>query len=128
MLTEIPIKTLNPVVDAQGNPFVGARVVFKLDRTDLDVIDNSPIIATAEASVALDGAGLLPVGAMALWPNSRGRTGSRWSIGVKQGTSWILGPVLVHVTPPVSPAVDLDLFTLLADPTAVAPAYLSPGV
>ena len=126
-LLEVDIVTTNPVYASDGTPFSGAKVVWSLDRNDIDVPTNSPVIASTLQSVAyLDADGKLPALGMQLWANSRGRSGSRWIIGVKRDDKYVLGPVSVFVTPPTNPATNLELFALLNDPLAVSPAYLNP--
>jgi hypothetical protein len=75
MLTKVNVTVL--CADQQGNPAAGARIVVKLDRTDVDTTSGyvfpEQIVATADA----DGTAVL-----ALWPNELGATSSRYKVEI----------------------------------------------
>jgi hypothetical protein len=110
VLTKTSIATTNPFFAQDGTPLSGALITYELDRDDFDLATKSYIHAGPEQTWALDTAGLLPTDA-ALWPNTRGTTGSRWKIGIRVGKEWYQQPILVSVPESVTPIQLADLLT-----------------
>jgi hypothetical protein len=75
MLTKVNVTVL--CADQQGNPVAAAKIVVKLDRTDVDTASGyvfpEQIVATADT----DGTAVL-----ALWPNELGATSSSYKVEI----------------------------------------------
>jgi hypothetical protein len=124
-LPQVDIVTAAEIVVASSTPLAGALVTYELDRGDQDILTNILIIKEAEKTVSLDAAGRLPTGALKLWANTRGSQGSRWLIGLRMGTTWLIEPVPVRVPEPTLPATTIDLMALWT--THALPALFIPG-
>jgi hypothetical protein len=96
MQVQTQIRTSNPYYAQDGSPMAGLKLVYYLERDDVDRLTGSLIVKQPEQFVLFDSNGQLPIN-FGVWPNSRGTNGSRWMFGLTQGATVVQAPVPVFI-------------------------------